>query len=649
MKISLPILLFLPFISIAGDPATITPEQPVLREQVTIYYDPSAERAVLRQPDEIDLYALFWYPEEDPVFRSYPMKESNGTWKVSFSPDDEKLRGIQFKFVSGELSDNNNDTFWDFPFHDKDGNILHDGYYTIGRSWLSMMIAPIPGLEMFREMDPVKAGKYFAQELENNPGHKDAGIKYIQMLSWQLRDAEDPEEIKMLGLTAIEKLGEQFSDDPDVLASMITAYRAFGKGEKATDLQAYLRENRPDHSFVVSNEMNKIFQARDEKERSVELARTFLVNYPDAEHIDQIVNFIYLPNLIALDKIDEAVEWIDRYEKPTPAMYWHLANYMLRENIDPVKIVPIAKRALTLFESHPPIEKPPFATDKDWENHEHIFVQMEIGLPSPNFYHTYATALWRNDEIDPALEYIQNAYDIAEGNNPRVNTRYVEILHSAGKYEEALEAGRKAIIANQAEPELMEQLEITYAALHESDEGFPEFVENARLETVVSLRGKFAERLIEKEAPDFTLVQLDGGEVTLSELEGKVVVIDFWATWCGPCVSAFPHFQRVVDHFADNHDVVFLAINTWEGEYDDERIGKVRNFIEENEYTFTILFDEDTVVSEYGVQGIPTRFTLDRNGVIRFQDVGFSGPGMFNDMVVQIEMLLEGYEPLTEL
>ncbi len=649
MKTLLVFILLVPFISLAGDPATISPEKPVLNEEITIYYDPSAERAVLRQPAHIDLYILYWYPEKDPVFHSFAMKEKDGKWKAAISLDEEELRAVQYKFVSGEHSDNNNDIFWDFPLHDKNGNVLPDGHYALGRSWMSMMIAPVPGLEMFREMEPVNAGKHFAKEFERNPHHKDAGIKYIQTLSWQLRDAEDPDEIKRQGLAVTEKLKENFSDDPDVLASIYPAYRVFGDTEKSNELQSYLEENYPDHDFAMSMKMNEIFRARDDKEKSVELARAFLEEYPATENANQIASFIYLPNLAALGNFDEAIEWLENYPDASAAMYWRLANAMVAEDADPGKLLATAKKALELYEQHPPVEKPPFVTARDWDTFQQRFIQMEIGIPYRSFYHTYATALWKNDDLEPALEYIKIAYDITKGNNPRTNTRYVEILNAAEKYDEALEIGRKAIIANQAEPELIEQLEITYTALHDSDDGFSEFVEEARLETVVSLREKFADRLIEREAPDFTLVQLDGDEVTLSDLEGKVVVLDFWATWCGPCVSAFPHFQRVVDHFEDNPDVVFLAINTWEGDYDEERIEKVRNFIEENEYTFMVLFDEDTVVSEYEVRGIPTRFTLDRNGVIRFEDRGFSGPGMYNDMIVQIEMLLEGYEPLTEL
>jgi len=646
MKAFFLFFLLLPVVVYAGDPVSLSPETPMTGKTITIYYNPSAEHSVLRDPDGIDLYMLYWYTEGDPVFHSTTMEQSNEKWEAEIHLEDEYIRAVQFKFKSGEHSDNNNGIFWDFALHDNDGIVVADGYYALGRSWLPMI--SVGGLEMIRELNPKRASKYFAKEFERNPAQKEAGGYYIQTLMWKLRDADDPEELNSRGLTVAEKLYDQYSDDPDVLSLLIHAYRAFGDTEKSSEIREYVEEHYPDHEMIIQSKMGEIFQARDDKQQSVELAIEFIEKYPEAEGITQIATLIYLPHLVELGRTDEAIQWLENHPEPTPALYWHLSNAMVRENDDPEKLLHIAKKALELFEQHPPIEKPVYATQKDWEERKQTFIRMELGVQESSFYHTYATALWKNDDLESAMEYIKKAHDLTDGNNPRTNTRFVEILHAAGLYERALEIGRRAIIDNQAEEDLFIQLEKSYTALYETDEGFTDFIETAQNETRVSLRAKFADRMIEEPAPDFTLKRLNGDPVTLSDLEGKVVVLDFWATWCGPCISAFPHFQRVVDHFADNSDVVFLAINTWEGDFDEERIEKVQNFIEENEYTFSVLFDEDTVVSEYGVQGIPTRFAVDRDGNIRFEDRGFSGTGMYQDMVVQIEMLLDGYEPLTE-
>jgi len=146
--------------------------------------------------------------------------------------------------------------------------------------------------------------------------------------------------------------------------------------------------------------------------------------------------------------------------------------------------------------------------------------------------------------------------------------------------------------------------------------------------SVSSLLGAFA--LLQEQlkpgaqAPQFELESLDGKTVILSELKGKPVFLDFWATWCGPCRRALPHTQAFSEKYKDKAHI--FAINV------REEPEKVQTFMQQNKYTFRVLMDtEGEVARAYGVRGIPHFVVIGAEGKIAFIKVGY-GPGVEEEL-----------------
>jgi len=154
-----------------------------------------------------------------------------------------------------------------------------------------------------------------------------------------------------------------------------------------------------------------------------------------------------------------------------------------------------------------------------------------------------------------------------------------------------------------------------------------------------SLEAVTPDSLIGLAAPEFAAPSLDGTTLELSSLKGNVVVLDFWATWCAPCVAATPELAKLAAEF-EPKGVVFLGVNQDRGQTE-----KVAKFIADNKVMFRQVLDKESSISgDYNIQAIPTLFVIDKAGIVRAVHSGFE-KGQEQEIREKIEMTLVGKLP----
>ena len=199
-------------------------------------------------------------------------------------------------------------------------------------------------------------------------------------------------------------------------------------------------------------------------------------------------------------------------------------------------------------------------------------------------------------DLDRAAKYLFAGYGGDEVTNKYIRERSLEVFKKQG---------RGADIAAAA----LSEAERRYKAMTTPSTGRKDEERKILVATKVN-----------KPAPDFFITTMDKRVIKLADLKGKVIVLNFWATWCGPCVAEMPHFQTTARKYNGNKKVIFIAIST------DNNRAQVGPFLKRIGYTELVAYD-DVAATNYRITLIPTTVIIDREGFIQYRDVGFGGGG----------------------
>jgi thiol-disulfide isomerase/thioredoxin len=155
--------------------------------------------------------------------------------------------------------------------------------------------------------------------------------------------------------------------------------------------------------------------------------------------------------------------------------------------------------------------------------------------------------------------------------------------------------------------------------------------------------------LVGKPAPPVTLATADGKAFDLADMQGRVVVLDFWASWCGPCMMGLPKLHEVAKWASDEQlPVTVMTINVWEirppnPDSPDARLASALKTWEKKQFTLPIAMDYgDQVAGAYGIGGIPTTVIIRSDGIVHAQHVGVADP---EQLKKDIQAAIKAVEP----
>lgn len=428
----------------------------------------------------------------------------------------------------------------------------------------------------------------------------------------------------------------------DVSEGLLVESVRMAKTLKDSVLQASLRKSLDKNfpkSILAQEDLLSSFQKSSTLEEKIKIREEFkskyTINDDNRGYMDQMTSSIadwYANNQ---DWVNTKL-YVDQILSPTTRarvanMYaWTLSGESFDKEGSHYDIAEYLS-ATSLKLLTPDALKPAYITKNEW-------VTTLEGVKAGNS-DTYALIRYKQGHVDEAIDHQLFAVQNAEYLDPDMNERYVVYLQKANQNAAMEEFMDKIMVTGKASPKVKEIHKAYWTKTAGVDKLYAEYLKQIEEKAHDMLVDKVRKSWIDVDPVDFTLKDLQGNSVSLSDYKGKTIVLDFWATWCGPCKASFPGMKKAVDHYASDKDIVFLFVDTWENP--ENRESRVSDFIRSNNYPFHVLIDGDSkVVADYKVEGIPTKFIIGPDQKVRFAPVGYGGntDELFEEMKIMIEL-----------
>jgi len=245
-----------------------------------------------------------------------------------------------------------------------------------------------------------------------------------------------------------------------------------------------------------------------------------------------------------------------------------------------------------------------------------------------NYLDTYAYILNKLGDTQGAVDNEVKSAELFNWENLGANENVVQYLVNNKQFEDALSKSENFIKDKYGSAKMDSLYKVAYIALNGDDTGLHQALENLKNAGNLSYIEELKKKMISMPAPDFSLKDDEGNTVRLSDFKGSVVILDFWASWCGPCIASFPAMLKAMNELK-GEDVVFLFINTQEYDNSDEkRLEAISKTLDDKFADFRVLIDEKNndqflVGNLYNVKAIPVKFFIDKQGTLRYSSTGF--------------------------
>ena len=397
------------------------------------------------------------------------------------------------------------------------------------------------------------------------------------------------------------------------------------KGTTVDSIQKAIKVKFPMGMAVRRAEVDTIYNQKDPVEKE-KMYKAWIKKFPPEKFGTDRITYDYVRAQVSrayakADNVKKALEYSNMVETPVwKGEGWAGTAYELQKNGHLNEAAELLKKAIANSYKYMTTNRSDYGAQ---------FAAMGY----TGYNNSVAEILIEKKKYEEALPYLREAHDSSRTVGGYINSNYAKAYVGLGKNQEAFNMIDEAVKAGQATAEMKEMLKSLYVKVKGSNTGFDEYMVSVNKMVAEKIRKDLEKQIIKIPAPMFTLKDVDGNIVSLADYKGKTVLLDFWATWCGPCKKSFPAMKQALSRLKDDSTVKFLFIHTWEREDGTLATKNAKKYVDDNKYPFEVLMDLkdaetglNKVIESYQVSAIPTKFVIDKQGNIRFKFTG-AAPG----------------------
>lgn len=571
----------------------VTPAYPERGQTVTITYDPSAPGATIPAADS-PVTVVFSYSNFYNQAWRMTMQRNGHKWTTSFVLANYSTYAT-FYLESGEAVDK--------PAKDRHYDI------TVFKNKVPVRdVSLYKGYSMSAQMgkSPLLADKQaalYTEELSRYPDNYEAKLR---LLTYKISKATTAKEKEAFRTQAQQVIADKFNAAPTDrgnINKVTMGYLIIGENTRLDSIRKVVRERYP--ASDVGREL-----MTDEVAKGKDTARqiTFFENELKKETPAHSESFMGM---------HETLFQYYTVKKDSIKALYH-ARFMTNETENPYKVVTWQQIAQTLLDNSLALDSARGYAQRALDSVQHYPVGVIRYFPETGYIYPAVDDSTRQATIHKASRHL------------------LSILGLIAMKQGHFAAADKHM--EQAVDEMSDKETLDNAATY-----YQQTNNAAKLAQLQEFRkkiliAKVKKQRMNKPAPPLnTFVDMTGKPVSAASLKGKIIVIDFWATWCVPCMQEMPYLQKLYDQYKQHPDVVFMIINSGA----KNTLADAQGWSGNKKYTFPVYYNTDPAVADkFRFNIIPASYLINKEGNIIFTNIGFEGPAVEEKLKQQLEMLI---------